>query len=1074
MAIAHQPKSTWDREATTSRVRHPLQRLRSYIRTYVTLEGLAVFLLYMALWFWIGLLLDFGVFKLFAYDWVQEMPKMVGDDSFRVVRVSMLVVLLSGLLAVVATQVVLRLLREFRDSALALVLERRFPEQLGDRLITAVEMADPRLSEKYGHSQVMLDQTIRDAADRVDRVPVTEVFNWKRLARYGLVLAGLTVGLVLLFGTAYCLLADEDVGKFYYRSRDVAGIWAERNLLLKDTLWPRSAYLEVIRFKGSKKDKNEMRIGDNNPSAELWVRSVRWVIADPEAPDGWRPLRWADLKVVLGRQPKIDLPAEWGGWVVDIDDLDPSVPAYGIPETWHGKNVRQVRDELERVRSAPELLGVALPRPRTVRELLTPAQFRAMEQSLFGWRNWTVDRIALQLGSDYESVSAEMRANHEAARKQFEQVFEELDDLVESGAFEREVRKLDVPSAAVVNTYGEANKGRKSFSKREDNKYQVRLGLTESVRFVVQGEDYYTPEKKITLVPRPRVRKLLTNRWEPAYIYYRMRGKPGDLRPQLALRGQKQRFREVPVSVADKEVYIELPAHSHIELACETTDLLKEKPRIEAGKKDAEGSYSARELLERTPVAFAKSGGAEDRHHFTARFDDVRRTLDFFFRFTNDDNVEGECHVIIEPKADRHPDVSVQMVENIFRKQQNTEFYMVTPYALVPFKGNILDDRGLDRVEWAFRAEVVKQEAATYQVMAGMTAHQFTPGGPNAVMGPAYLAWLAKRLKATQGDKKEAPVETVLLKRFVDEIARGQEAEVGPDELAKKKNQKPPEQPLLKQIVLRGEEDAFDFMENLRRLETPGDPAFQTRYLVELWVLATDNNVDSPDGKPAVSESKQRFTFLVVGENELLAAIFREEEDLRADLEKIFAKLLAARTKFDTQVLPGLGNANLDADSRSLKATRADEVKRVIRMNSKDIGGVRAAFNRILEEMRHNNIRKKTDLSRVRDQICEPLRAMMDKSRGEFVLAENAVENLQNILEQNGKDREKAGQLAKEHVDKLIARLRGVLDSMQNIIDKDALVRMLVEEQERQRKQSEALEAHAEFLKRDLEKDLSD
>ena len=64
-------------------------------------------------------------------------------------------ILVAGLLAVVVVKVILRLVREFRDSALALVLERRFPRQLGDRLITAVEMADPHLAKKYGYSQQM-------------------------------------------------------------------------------------------------------------------------------------------------------------------------------------------------------------------------------------------------------------------------------------------------------------------------------------------------------------------------------------------------------------------------------------------------------------------------------------------------------------------------------------------------------------------------------------------------------------------------------------------------------------------------------------------------------------------------------------------------------------------------------------------------------------------------------------------------------------------------------------------------------------------------------------------------------
>src|SRR5262249_43107469 len=104
MATVVQPKHSWNRAEVSQKARHPLQKLRGYIRTYVTLEGAAVFLLYLTLWFWIGLLLDYGVFKLFAFDWVQEMPRMLGGESFGILRVGMLVVLVAGLLAVVAVK----------------------------------------------------------------------------------------------------------------------------------------------------------------------------------------------------------------------------------------------------------------------------------------------------------------------------------------------------------------------------------------------------------------------------------------------------------------------------------------------------------------------------------------------------------------------------------------------------------------------------------------------------------------------------------------------------------------------------------------------------------------------------------------------------------------------------------------------------------------------------------------------------------------------------------------------------------------------------------------------------------
>ena len=80
--------------------------------------------------------------------------------------------------------VAVRLLHDFSDAAIALVLERRFPKKLGDRLITAVELANPKRSARYGYSQVMIEQTIHDAAERVASVPVSKVFHWKRLGRY--------------------------------------------------------------------------------------------------------------------------------------------------------------------------------------------------------------------------------------------------------------------------------------------------------------------------------------------------------------------------------------------------------------------------------------------------------------------------------------------------------------------------------------------------------------------------------------------------------------------------------------------------------------------------------------------------------------------------------------------------------------------------------------------------------------------------------------------------------------------------------------------------------------------------
>ena len=123
------------------RIVHPLDRLRGYdppvrrARRAARRRAVPGRLVLGSGW-----LLDFGLFKVSGFDWVQDAP--------RGLRVAALVALVVLLVAIVATRVVLRLTREFSYPSLALVLEKRYPQVLGDRLITAVELADV---DRAGH-----------------------------------------------------------------------------------------------------------------------------------------------------------------------------------------------------------------------------------------------------------------------------------------------------------------------------------------------------------------------------------------------------------------------------------------------------------------------------------------------------------------------------------------------------------------------------------------------------------------------------------------------------------------------------------------------------------------------------------------------------------------------------------------------------------------------------------------------------------------------------------------------------------------------------------------------------------
>ncbi len=176
-------------ESIDLRAYHPLARLRRIIRAYVVVEGLLLALILGCLWFWLSTALDFGVQYFFDIDLL---------DRARPVRTVMLVVFGLGMVAILFWYVVRRWFRDFSPPSLALVLEKRFPDLLGDRLITAVELADLKKAESQGYSVEMIVKTMKDAKERVDQVPVRTVFNWRRLGLMAWTLLGASVFLLVL------------------------------------------------------------------------------------------------------------------------------------------------------------------------------------------------------------------------------------------------------------------------------------------------------------------------------------------------------------------------------------------------------------------------------------------------------------------------------------------------------------------------------------------------------------------------------------------------------------------------------------------------------------------------------------------------------------------------------------------------------------------------------------------------------------------------------------------------------------------------------------------------------------
>jgi hypothetical protein len=909
MATVTTVKPSFDREESQRRARHPLQRLRSYIRTYVTAEGLAILGVYVALWFWIGLLLDFGFFKAFGVDWVQITPWEL--------RAVVLAGLLLGLAALVTFKVLVRLLREFRDDSLALLLERRFPVLLGDRLITAVEMADPRLAKRYGYSQPMIDQTVRDAAERVDQLNPAEVFNWRRLRHYGMCLALITVGNSIFLGAIYCLATRTRVTDYLGGFQNVASIWFERNILLANTIWPRKAYLELVNFPPS----GDLRVGRNASPPALHVRALKWVIADGAAPEGWRALRWTDL--------------------------------------------------------SPQLLGMdtaSIPLPSA-------------------WRQAGVDQIEAQL--EKGEAGAALDADGAQALRG---ILDRLEEKAASFAMARRLRKLVIPNQVVVYYRGDTVRSEQTLKKQADNEYSgVLSDLKESVRFTANGEDYYTPYKKITLVPPPGLIELICDEERPAYLSQR----PLAGAKAADLKGQKQFVKDLPVSLASSASIIDVAAGTNVVLHGRTDKRLREADGIRM--RAHEGSAPIHSQI-----------AAKDAQSFDVRFDNLMAPLDFEFEFTDTDDVVGRQHVMIKPMDDLPPDVDA--VLEVIRK--TSQGYLATPSAKLPFSGKVRDDHGLSEVAYAYT--LISLDAQTLAaVRPAVSVLQWSPRGlvPD-LLAAAYLAWLGTT-SGPAAEEANLPTEKKRLATFLHAVANLDA-------------QDKPQEKQVTNLTLDPDEESFDVAP--LGLKVSDDQQVQVRYRMRLWVEALDNNVETG---PGVGRSKEKFTILLISENELLVEIAKEEESLHVKLEDTVNKLKDARTKLEQviQELPGLR-----AEEFSPMALRAEEMKGTIERGWDVSREVFTDYRKILKELQINRVRPKI-IEKVERNICEPLDQAVSQ---DFVRSEESMTAFQKTLDQEKKANPAAANLARAHLDQLIDRLTRVLDAMGDITTINKLIEQLV------------------------------
>lgn len=907
------------------RIVHPLEQLRGLIRRYVVIEGILAALIFLGSWYAFLLLVDYGVFKLFTWDWVVE--------GGRWLRGAALTAALILIITLVVRRILIRLTTELSYPSLALVLERHFPDLLGDRLITAVELADVERMARYGYSPAMIRQTIAEARELVGRVAVREVFNWKRLQRMGAWAIGIPVLTVLLsFAIHAVAVQGFQPRAAAWKLWHVTTLLVERDILLWDTPWPRRALLIP-----DEATAHGLRIARDGGVARLRAYSYRWVIADRSRPEGWRPLLWSDVT------------ENWIGQ---------SIPAVPFP-------LLGLSDEPNTRTSLAGLAGALL--------LSAPGNFPEINPALpTDPSAWTVDELERRLFSKDEALQRRLR---QAMGDQYEMllaVFERLEALANDPAWGRTLRHLEVPSQVSYSYSGRRTAGSGPLAPEGHNAYVGEIsGLKEDVRFVLKAEDFRTPPRPITLVPPPTLTLLTATTYEPAYLHH-----PAPQgRGYEALRGLRQRMPEQRLSLTGDKSILIVPSGTEVVLTATTEEpivaayVLPKVGRL-PGAKPGSAAPVPLPLIDAVADPDAPAAPPSGRTCVLEFRNEFRLTapVECELELVNADGIRSRRELLIQVVEDQPP--TVEIAPDIIRRVGGR--YYVTPRAKIPFHPDsyLRDDHGLSKVEYVatFSPEVsgFGRALQAAPVLRALTSFPL-PGSPAPLEAAGMTLWaqqsrqqtpaqeaaflLAKFYRLEQTLRRETPEHLAALlqqplSRENRELIRTFKlrTEILPRRTTRSDGS-------LESFRWEIEGDYFDV--SGLGLETPTGEV-QRRYQVDLTIRATDTNFDTG---PQTAITAEPLRLLVVSPADLLVEIGKEEETLAVKLDDALRRLNDAQRKYayvrsvhESQRLDELDPARVRAKDCALDLNKAREL----------VQQVAREFRRIERECIVNQLEERT------------------------------------------------------------------------------------------------------------------
>jgi len=354
------------------------------------------------------------------------------------------------------------------------------------------------------------------------------------------------------------------------------------------------------------------------------------------------------------------------------------------------------------------------------------------------------------------------------------------------------------------------------------------------------------------------------------------------------------------------------------------------------------------------------------------------------------------------------------------------------------FQPQVRDDRGLAGLDFVYtvrRMESTADKTFRATVAAGLVPQL---GGGWAGQRLVALGIARSVLQSAATDDENLEQQHVGLKGFERLLAERAQEDVPLATFLERLAQPPPDRAVLDRRMIKDfpvdpEDDDAKFNVESLNLRTTDEKAVQPHYVLRLWLLATDNNIETG---PRTGQSREKFTFLVVSEYELLAEIAKEEDGLRVKLEEAVGRLKDGRTKLDRvrQELP-----MLKAEEFSSQATQMSRVEEAVVKSWDAAREVQSEYKRILKELRANRVQAGM-INKVSDKIVEPLDGAINQ---EFVRTDESLREFHKTLDGKKADMPAADK-SRAELTQLIDRLEGVLSAMADVMTINDLIRRLV------------------------------